>query len=238
MQNDYLHNNYRSHGDRTSVANQSIIHKRRSHFSKFMRKFKLNNADLAFIAICLIAAIYLTLVQPLFVSVFSCASLVFFGLWQITRSIPILEKLLGSKIRFWHLAVAVITVTMFLNNFQTPAQAVFLSGLQAFMTNLATEAGAAGGGTAIDESTIVLIFNAIRGVFLLLVAAAALFAYNQAQQGNDWRPIVTQIALAFGIVIAIDVVTFLFVGDGSGTTAGLVPNLPPLGVITSLTFWN
>ena len=162
----------------------------------------------------------------------------FFGLWQITRSVPILEKLLGSKIRFWHLAVAVITVTMFLNNFQTPAQAIFLSGLQAFMTNLASEAGAAGGGTAIDESTIVLIFNAIRGVFLLLVAAAALFAYNQAQQGNDWRPIVTQIALAFGIVIAIDVVTFLFVGDGSGTTAGLVPNLPPLGVITSLTFWN
>lgn len=106
------------------------------------------------------------------------------------------------------------------------------------MTNLATEAGAAGGGTAIDESTIVLIFNAIRGVFLLLVAAAALFAYNQAQQGNDWRPIVTQIALAFGIVIAIDVVTFLFVGDGSGTTAGLVPNLPPLGAITNLTFWN
>jgi len=72
--------------DRTSFANQSITHKRRSHFSKIMRKFKLNNADLAFIAICLIAAIYLTLVQPLFVSVFSCASLVFFGLWQITES--------------------------------------------------------------------------------------------------------------------------------------------------------
>ena len=126
MQNDYLNNNYRSHGDRTSVANQGITHKRRNHFSTFMRKFKLNNADLAFIAICLTAAIYLTLVQPLFVSVFSCASLVFFGLWQITRSVPILEKLLGSKIRFWHLAVAVITITMFLNNFQTPAQAIFL----------------------------------------------------------------------------------------------------------------
>jgi hypothetical protein len=63
-----------------------------------------------------------------------------------------------------------------------------------------------------------LIFNLIRGAFLLLVAAASLFAYNQAQQGNDWRPIVTQVGLAFAIVIAIDVVTFLFVGDGTGAT--------------------
>lgn len=213
-----------------------MTHKRRHPFNQFLRKFKLNSADLIFIAVCLIAAVYLTLIQPLFVSVFSCATLLFFALWQIVRTVPILEKLLGSKIRYWHLATAVITVTALLNNFQTPAQAIFLSGLQQFMTNLATEAGAAGGGTAIDATTIALIFNAIRGIFLLLVAAAALFAYNQAQQGNDWRPIVTQVALAFGIVIAIDVVTFLFVGNGTGSTAQLIPGVPPLGVSTILTF--
>ncbi|HAZ48807.1 MAG TPA: hypothetical protein DDW76_14955 [Cyanobacteria bacterium UBA11369] len=222
MQNDYQ-------------TTKSIAHNRRQ-FSQFMRKLKLNRADLGFIAVCLVATIYLTLVQPLFVSVFSCATLLFFALWQIARTVPILEKLFGCKIRFWHLATAVITVTALLNNFQTPAQAVFLSGLEQFMTNLATEAGAAGGGTAVDASTIALIFNAIRGVFLLLVAAAALFAYNQAQQGNDWRPIVTQIALAFGIVIAIDVVTFLFVGNGTGGTAQLIRSVPPLGVGTILTF--
>jgi hypothetical protein len=223
-----MHNNYQT-------AN-FMTHKHRHPFNQFMRKFKLNSGDLIFIAVCLIAAIYLTLVQPLFVSVFGCATLLFFALWQIVRTVPILEKLLGSKIRYWHLATAVITVTALLNNFQTPAQALFLSGLQQFMTNLATEAGAAGGGTAVDATTIALIFNAIRGIFLLLVAAAALFAYNQAQQGNDWRPIVTQVALAFGIVIAIDVVTFLFVGNGTGGTAQLMPNVPPLGVGTILTF--
>ncbi len=68
---------------------------------------------------------------------------------------------------------------------------------------------------SIDDSVITLIFNLIRGVFLLLVAAASLFAYNQAQQGNDWRPIIVQIGLAFGIVIAIDIVTFLFIGTGT-----------------------
>ena len=224
-----MHDNYQT--------TKPIAYKRR-RFNQFMRKFKLNNADLAFIAVCLVAAIYLTLVQPLFVSVFGCAALLSFGLWQISRTVPVLEKLFGSKIRFWHLATAVITVTALLNNFQTPAQAVFLSGLEQFMTNLASEAGAAGGGTAVDASTIALIFNAIRGVFLLLVAAAALFAYNQAQQGNDWRPIVTQIALAFGIVIAIDVVTFLFVGNGTGTTARLMPSVSSLGIGTILTFFK
>ena len=53
----------------------------------------------------------------------------------------------------------------------------------------------------------------------MLVASASLFAYNQAQQGNDWRPIVTQVGLAFAIVIAIDVITFIFIGNGT-TTGG------------------
>jgi hypothetical protein len=57
---------------------------------------------------------------------------------------------------------------------------------------------------------ITAIFNAIRAIFLILVAVAALFAYNQAQQGNDWRPIATQVGMAFGIVISIDVITRLF----------------------------
>ncbi len=78
------------------------------------------------------------------------------------------------------------------------------------------EGASSAGGEAIDAEVIELIFNLIRGAFLLLVAAASLFAYNQAQQGNDWRPIVTQVALAFAIVIAIDVITFLFVGNGGG----------------------
>ena len=127
-----MHNNYQT--------TKPIAHKRR-RFNPFMRKFKLSNADLAFIAVCLVVTIYLTLVQPLFVSVFGCAALLFFGLWQISRTVPVLEKLFGSKIRFWHLATAVITVTALLNNFQTPAQAVFLSGLEQFMTNLASEGG-------------------------------------------------------------------------------------------------
>ena len=188
------------------------------HFvSQFLRKLKINRTDLLFIALCAVVSVYMVVKEPLLMSVLGCSSVVFFGLWQITRTVPILEKLIGAKIRFWHVVTAIIALTALLNTFEMPAHAIFLSGLEAFFKQIATQSSTAGGGTAIDESTIGLIFNVIRGVFLLLVAAASLFAYNQAQQGNDWRPIVTQIGLAFGIVIAIDVITFLFIGNGTAT---------------------
>ncbi|MEG5190590.1 MULTISPECIES: hypothetical protein [unclassified Microcoleus] len=137
------------------------------------------------------------------------------SLWHTAKAIPIVERYIGCKIRFWHIATAIITSTALCSVLDSPANAIFLSGLEEFMKELAEGASSAGG-EAIDAEVIELIFNLIRGAFLLLVAAASLFAYNQAQQGNDWRPIVTQVALAFAIVIAVDVITFLFVGNGGG----------------------
>lgn len=191
----------------------------RNSVNQLLQKLKINQADLLFIAVCAVVSVYMLVKEPVLMSVLGCSSVVFFGLWQITRTVPILEKLIGAKIRFWHVVTAIIAVTALLNTFEMPAHAIFLSGLEAFFKQLATQSSTAGGGTSIDANTIALIFNVIRGVFLLLVAAASLFAYNQAQQGNDWRPIVTQIGLAFGIVIAIDVITFLFIGNGTGTGA-------------------
>jgi len=129
------------------------------------------------------------------------------------------EKYVGSKIRFWHVATAILTSTV-VASVIAPADAFFLSGLEAFFQKLATESTGAGGTASVQPATITLIFNMIRGIFLLLVAAAGLFAYNQAQQQNDWRPIVVQIGLAFAIVLAVDVITMLFIGDGTGAGAG------------------
>ncbi len=102
-------------------------------------------------------------------------------------------------------AIALLVSTML------PAHAIFLSGMEEFITQLASDS--ASGGEGISEDAIALVFNLIRAVFLLLVAAAALFAYNQAQQGNDWRPIATQVGLAFGIVLGLDVITAIFVPE-------------------------
>ena len=181
---------------------------------------KVTRSNWMLIAVCLFVGTYLLLREPLLLALFGCASAVFLGLWHVFRAIPIVERLIGKKIKFWHITTAIITATMLFAVFEMPAQAIFLSGLEAFFVDLASQAQGAGSGETVSADVIALIFNLIRGVFLLLVAAAALFAYNQSQQGNDWRPIVTQVGLAFAIVLAIDIITFLFIGDGAGGGAG------------------
>jgi len=182
---------------------------------QFLKEHKINPGDLLFIGICLTSFAYFTASEPILIATLGCSSIVFLSLWHTAKAIPIVERYIGCKIRFWHVATAIITSTALCSVLDSPANAIFLSGLEEFMNELAEGASSAGG-EAIDSEVIELIFNLIRGAFLLLVAAASLFAYNQAQQGNDWRPIVTQVALAFAIVIAIDVITFLFIGNGGG----------------------
>jgi hypothetical protein len=188
------------------------------NFSINLKTPEINRTDLFFILISLAIGIYLLATKPIFITILGCTSIVFLSIGYTVRTVPILEKYLGRKIRFWHIVTAIISITALLYTFETPAQAIFLSGLQTFFVNLAQKSSQAGGGgtTTLDANVISLIFNLIRGAFLLLVAAASLFAYNQAQQGNDWRPIVTQVGLAFAIVIAVDVVTYIFVGNGTG----------------------
>lgn len=178
-----------------------------SPFTKLLKSLKLKASDLPFIAICLGAAIYFTVNDPLFMAVLGCTSILCLSLWHINRCLPILEKWLGTKIRFWHIASIILSITAVLSLLGSPAHAIFLSNLEEFFTTLAQ-----GAGGSVNPTVIPLIFNLIRGGFLLLVAGASLFAFNQAQQGNDWRPIISQVAIAFAIVIAVDIITFLFTG--------------------------
>lgn len=163
--------------------------------------------------------IYAALREPLIIGIILSLSLFFYCLNRLIRLIPYLNYFVKIKIRFWHISGLIIALTATLTVFEMPAQAIFLSGLEQYLTNIAQQSST-GGTSSIDPQAITLVFNAIRGVFLLLVGVAALFAYNQAQQGNDWRPIATQVGLAIGILLTIDVITFLFIGNGTGTTSG------------------
>ena len=191
-------------------------------FHKKVCKSNINRADLITVIALAIGLIYSTITEPLLVCFLGISTLAGMSLWRITQSIPILEYYLGGKVQFWHVVVAICSAAAFGDLLAQPADAAFLSGLEALLKSIAQQAAAAGG-TPIGDDVISLIFNLLRGIFLLLVAAAALFAYNQAQQGNDWRPIATQIGLAFGIVLGLDVITFLFVGGGTATTTPTVP---------------
>ena len=172
------------------------------------RKFsQINKLDLLFIILSITALAYLVMKEPFMLAILGCATIVYLGLYNISRAIPVIEKWINAKIQFWHVATAIIATTSLFTVLGAPAHALFLSGLETFVNTLVT-----GSNSGVTAETITLIFNMIRAVFLLLVAAAGLFAYNQAQQGNDWRPIATQVALAFGIVIGFDIITLIFTG--------------------------
>ena len=144
--------------------------------------------------ILFVGAIYLTLVNPLVITIV----LLTIGL----------NFLVGNQLKFWQIALIITTLLMFFHLFDSSAYALFLENLEKFLIKITNDSN-----STVSDASVKLLFNLIRAVFLILVVVASLFAYNQAQQGNDWRPIATQAALAFGIIIAIDVITELFVGS-------------------------
>jgi len=149
--------------------------------------------------------------EPITFVVFAVFGLAFYSLWKIADYFPFLKRVVGIKIGYGHVVAATMTLTILLSAFETPSYAIFLDGLEKYIGTTLTTSG-----STIDPAAVTLVFNAIRIIFLLLVAAAALFAFNQAQQGNDWRPIATQVGMAIGIVLVIDVITFMFIGGGAG----------------------
>ncbi|MDJ0678098.1 MAG: hypothetical protein QNJ36_22390 [Calothrix sp. MO_167.B42] len=195
-----------------------INHYRQNCIS-ILTKIIWNQADINAVLSLAIGSIYTTFREPLLIGIILSFSLFFYCLHRLISFIPYLNSFVKNKVQFWHVVGLIIAITATLTVFEMPAQAIFLSGLEQYLTNIAQQSST-GGTSAIDPQAIALVFNAIRGVFLLLVGVAALFAYNQAQQGNDWRPIATQAGLAIGILLTIDVITFLFIGNGTGTTSG------------------
>jgi hypothetical protein len=176
------------------------------------RRYKLTYPDLVALGFLGCGAVYAAATEPFICCLFLLAIGVFFACEKIMQFLPLLEKRSGLKVRLWQgLLIVVVTIAL-LSAVELPSHALFLKGLEEFITT--TVASSAGD---VDPSVVALIFNAIRAIFLILAAVVALYAYNQSQQGNDWRPIAGTVGMGFGIIFAIDVITFAFVGDGSGT---------------------
>ena len=213
-----MHNRYDTHhGHLDEFARYGAACRSNTLVAQLVRSRPWWNADRTALLLLGLGLVYLVVREPLLVATVSSAGLFFYCLSQVVASVPSLNRIVGAKIRFWHVATAIATLAATLSLFELPAQAIFLSGLEQFLTQIAQQSSTGGAGGAVSPQAIKLVFNAIRAIFLLLVGVAALFAYNQSQQGNDWRPIATQAGLALGVVLTIDVITFLFVGNGTGT---------------------
>jgi len=121
----------------------------------------------------------------------------------------------GSHISYRQLMIFVVTTTILFGRSEA-SHALFLSDLEDFIISVFGEtSNQMGGEAAVDESIINLLFNVLRGIFLLAVGAATLFAISQAMRGGDWLPIIQQVVMAFAAVMAVDIITLVIVGGTS-----------------------
>lgn len=171
-----------------------------------LKYLKIRPSDLPYAVGVLGGLIYLAINDAFFVFILSCFGLVFGAIYYIARTVPFLEKSIGHRISVWHLAAMVLGLTLVFNSFE-PAHALFLDTLETKVSDIITASG-----SGIDAAIVTLVFNFIRVAFILFVVAAGIFAFVQAQQGNDPRPIIGTIVIAFGTIMGIDVLTRLIAG--------------------------
>lgn len=162
--------------------------------------------DLFLVGICFIGSIYLAVREPFIVTLMLLSTCILYSVNQLFTMMPALKN---YRLRFWQIGSILLSLLIMLSIVQ-PAHALFLEGLENFVIELVTQAQ-----STVPEEAITLIFNLIRAIFLIFIVIVALFALNQAQQGNDWRPIASIAGMALGTILVIDAITFLFVGDGT-----------------------
>jgi hypothetical protein len=110
-------------------------------------------------------------------------------------------------------AFSLIFTTYWLVATSNPASAQFLNNAQTFFET--AFANTAGGGTT-DTALFALIFNALRGVFVVYLAISIIKVVAAARQDEDWQslartPMIILISVTLG-----DVLAGLIIGPGGG----------------------
>ena len=175
--------------------------------NSLMKYLKIRPSDLPYAAGLAAGVVYLSINEAFFVFVLASLALVFGTMYYCAKVMPVLEETIGHRISIWHVGVLVLGLTMVLGMLE-PANALFLQDLENRVTDVI-----AGTGSALPADSVALIFDLLRVTFVLFVVAAGIFAFVQAQQGNDPRPIIGTIVIAFGTIMGIDVLTVLIAGS-------------------------
>ncbi len=174
--------------------------------NSFIKYLKIRPSDLPYATGLAAGVVYLSINDTFFVFVLASLALVFGTMYYCAKVMPVLEKTIGHRISIWHVGVLVLGLTMVVGMLE-PANALFLQDLENRVTDVI-------GGTSsgLPAESVALIFDFLRVTFVLFVVAAGIFAFVQAQQGNDPRPIIGTIVIAFGTIMGIDVLTVLIAG--------------------------
>jgi hypothetical protein len=180
---------------------------------------KLNNIFEAW-RINLIESVPFLLACAVFLSVISLKSPVLLFCLVFGSLIVIVIQQIGQQVNLpqrWRIALQILAPVIILSLFwldylATPAQAQFFKRAEDFFKNnltSGTTTNASGTQTAVS-----LIFNVLRGIYLLYIAVSLIGVINAVRKDEDWQSIArTPLLVVLAVTIA-DVLTGFVIGNG------------------------
>ncbi|MEA5502998.1 hypothetical protein VB735_07750 [Halotia wernerae UHCC 0503] len=110
------------------------------------------------------------------------------------------------------LVVVVILSLFWLDYLAAPAQAQFFKRAEDFFRNNLTQGATADSGS---QAAVSLIFNVLRGIYLLYIAISLIGVINAVRKDEDWQSIARVPLLVVIAVTVADVLTGFVIGDTS-----------------------
>jgi len=169
----------------------------------------------------LIESVPFLLACAVFLSVISLKSPVLLFCLLFGSLIAIVIQQIGQQVNLpqrWRIALQILAPVIILSLFwldylATPAQAQFFKRAEDFFkNNLSQGSTTNASGT---QTAVSLIFNVLRGIYLLYIAVSLIGVINAVRKDEDWQSIArTPLLVVLAVTIA-DVLTGFVIGSGN-----------------------
>jgi hypothetical protein len=162
-----------------------------------------------FLIACVVFLSVISLKSPILLFCLLLGSLITIVCQQIGQQINLPKRWL---ILLQILAVAIILSLFWLDCFAVPASAQFFGKAENFFKNTLTQGAENNSGT---QTAVSLIFNVLRGIYLLYIAVSLIGVINAVRKDEDWQSIARVPLIVVVAVTVADVLTGFVIGDGS-----------------------
>ncbi|MBD2494819.1 hypothetical protein [Nostoc sp. FACHB-280] len=161
-----------------------------------------------FLLACTVFLSVISLHSPVLLFCLLIGSLIVISIQQIGQLVNLPSR---WRIALQILAPIVILSLFWLDYLAAPAQAQFFGKAERFFkTNLTQGANTNSAGT---ETAVSLIFNVLRGIYLLYIAVSLIGVINAVRKDEDWQSIArTPLLVVLAVTIA-DVMTGFVIGN-------------------------
>lgn len=195
--------------------NSSIRYRRRSATieSKLSKALgmSINKGDLLLLSFLIVGFVFIGLRHPSTLTVYLIVCLVAHCTKMMIDYFPPLARMIGVHIKARHVAALTLMCTMVFSSIGMPAHALLFDSIEAKVNEILT-----GANSTVDAATVTLIFTVLRVIVILGILVGGIFLVTQAMQGGDWKPIGNMMAIGVGFVLAIEVLSQLILGGGTG----------------------